>query len=119
MAGVLVPAVLIPRFASYVGPNTFVTVGMDVTDYQKAIMNVWRGAMTGTGPTFLISFEESTDQDNWTQCSGGAPADPGANTEAQYTITLAKRWFRAKLVLTAADAGVTCWAVGFLEDRLT
>ena len=99
MSGQLVPLVLIPRFSSYVGAGTFVTVGMDVSDYQKAIVNVWRGALTGSSPTFLISFEESTDQDSWSTCAGGTPADPGALTEAQYTPTLGKRWFRTKLVL--------------------
>jgi hypothetical protein len=118
MAGNLVPLVLMPRFSTYAGANTFVTVGMDVTDYETAIVNVWRGTMIGSaGPTFAISFEESTDQDSWAQCTGGAGGDPGANTEAQYTPTLGKRWFRVKLVLTGTSPAVTCWAVGFLEQR--
>lgn len=117
MAGNLVPLVLIPRFTSYIGANTFVTVGMDVSEYVKAIVNAWRGAMTGSTPTFALSFEESTDQDSWTTCTGGSSADPGANTEAQYTPTLAKRWFRVKLVLAGTQPCVTCWALGFLEMR--
>ncbi|MGE0190458.1 MAG: hypothetical protein AB7T63_00305 [Planctomycetota bacterium] len=117
MAGELVPLVLLPRFSSYVGDTTFTTIAMDVTDYQSAIINVWRGPMTGTTPTYDISFQESTDQDNWTTCTNGTGGDPGANTEAQYTPTLAKRWFRAKIVLTGTDPAVSCWAVGFLELR--
>jgi hypothetical protein len=117
MAGELVPLVLIPRFSSYIGANTFVTVGMDVSDYEKAIVNVWRGNMTGTAPTFAISFEESTDQDSWSTCASGTGGDPGANAEAQYTPTLGKRWFRAKLILGGTQPAATCWAVGFLEQR--
>jgi hypothetical protein len=91
---------------------------MDVTDFEKAILNVWRGAMIGSAsPTFAISFEESTDQDTWTTCTNGTGGDPGANTEAQYSPTLAKRWFRVKIIVGGTNPGVTCWAVGFLEQR--
>lgn len=117
MAGELVPLVLLPRFSSYVGATTFNTVAMDVTDYQSAIINVWRSPMLGTAPTYNISFQESTDQDNWTTCTGGTGGDPGANTEAQYTPTLAKRWFRAQITLGGTDPAATCWGVGFLELR--
>ncbi len=117
MAGELVPLVLIPRYSTFVGATTFVTVGMDVTEFEKAIVNVWRGPMTGTSPTYAISFEESTDQDNWTQCTNGSGGDPGASTEAQYSPTITKRWFRAKLVLAGTNPAVTTWAVGFLERR--
>ena len=117
MAGQLVPLVLMPRFSAYVGAGTYVTVGMDVSDYEKAIVNVWRGVLTGSSPTFAISFEESTDQDTWAMCTGGSGGDPGATTEVQYTPTLGKRWFRVKLVLGGTSPGVTCWAVGFLQDR--
>jgi hypothetical protein len=117
MAGELVPLVLIPRYTSFIGAATFTTVGMDVSEFQKAHANTWRGPMTGSSPTYAISFEESTDQDNWTTCSGGSAADPGANTEAPYTPTLTKRWFRVKLVLAGTNPAVTTWCVGFLERR--
>jgi hypothetical protein len=117
MAGELVPLVLLPRHTSYVGATTFTTIGMDVTEYQKAIVNVWRGPLTGSSPTFAISFEESTDQDTWTTCTNGSGGDPGTNTEAQYTPDLKKRWFRVKVVLAGTSPAVTCWAIGFLEMR--
>jgi len=118
MAGNLTPLVMLPRYTTFAGANTFVTVGMDVTDFEKAILNCWRGALIGSGgPTFAISFEESTDQDTWTTCTNGTASDPGAATEAQYSPTLAKRWFRVKVVLTGTNPAVTCWAVGFLEQR--
>lgn len=122
MSGELIPLVLIPRYSTYIGTKPddgFVTVAMDVTQYQTAIVNVWRGEMTGTSPTYAISFEESTDQVSWTTCTGGSAADPGEDTEAQYTPTLKKRWFRANVDLGGTDPAVSCWAVGFLEERLS
>lgn len=118
MAGELVPLVMLPRFSSYSGATDFTTIGMEVADYTSAIINVWRGPLTGTSPTFGITFQESTDQVNWSTCSGTtANDDPGSGTEKQYTPTLKKRWFRVKVTLAGTDPGVTCWALGFLEMR--
>jgi len=117
MAGELVPLVMLPRYTTYAGDSTFTTVAMDVTDYQKAILNVWRGKLVGSGPTFDISFEESTDQDSWTVCTNGSGGDPGTETEAQYTPDLNKRWFRVKITLGGSSPIATCWAIGFLEMR--
>ena len=119
MAGELVPLVLLPRFSTYAGDGTFTTIAMDVTEFQKAIVNVWRGKLLGTSTNFQIKFEESTDQDSWTTCTNGAGGDPGADTEAQYTPELNKRWFRAVITTTGTDPVVTCWGVGFLELRQT
>lgn len=55
----------------------------------------------------------------WTTCTGGAATDPGTNTEAQVVATLKKRWFRVKVTLGGTDPIGTCWAVGFLEERLS
>ena len=117
MAGELVPLVLIPRYSSYCGAYNFTTIAMDVTEYQNAIVNVWRSELAGTGSAFQISFEESTDQDTWTTCTNGSGGDPGQNTEAQYTPELKKRWFRAKVALTGTQPVASVWAVGFLELR--
>ena len=120
MAGELIPLVLLPRYTTYAGASSFVTIAMDVTDYESAIVNVWRGLLIGTSPTFGITFQESTDQVTWSTCSGtSAGSDPGAETEAQYTATLKKRWFRVKVDLGGTDPIATCWAVGFLEERQT
>ena len=117
-AGEYVPLVLIPRYSSYVGASAFTTIGMEVQDYAKAIVNVWRGNMTGTSPTFGVTFQESTDQLTWTTCAGTtAASDPGAETEAQYTATLTKRWFRVALTLAGTDPAASAWALGFLEMR--
>jgi len=123
MPGELVPLVLLPRFSTYAGADDFHTVAMDVTEYSSAIVNVWRGKhVSATSPTFGVTFQESTDQINWTTCSGTtANSDPGQDTEVQYTATLTKRWFRIKVTIggTSPAPVCTCWAVGFLEQRLS
>jgi hypothetical protein len=121
MAGELVPLVMIPRFTTYAASGTYSTIAMDVTEYQNAILNVWRNAGVGTAPTFGIKFEESTDQVSWSVCSvtpsGGPNYDPGADSEGQYIAALKKRWFRVSIILGGTGAVVMCWAVGFLEQR--
>jgi hypothetical protein len=125
--GELVPLVLLPRYTTYAGlPSTgtgqfyFSTIAMDVTEYQNAIVNIWRGKLVGSTPGVVFALEESTDQLNWTTCGGtSATFDPGENTETQYTAALKKRWFRITVLLASATTVVTCWAVGFLEQRLS
>ena len=122
MAGELIPLVMLPRYTTYAssGSQDFTTIAMDVTQFESAILNVWRSGLSSTGsPTFKIYFEESTDQTSWSTCAGtgGSGQDPGAATEAQYTATLAKRWFRVRVSLGGTDPVATCWCVGFLEER--
>ena len=118
MAGELVPLVLLPRYTTYAGADTFTSIGMDVTPYSKAIVNVWRGNLIGTSGTVGVTLQESTDQTNWTTCTGTSPDfDPGADTEDQYEATLNKRWFRIKVTTTGTNVAVTCRAIGFLEMR--
>lgn len=121
MAGELVPLVLIPRYTTYCGTAAYSTIGMDVTPYQNAIVNFWRNTMIGTGSTVSLYFEESSDQNLWSLCTGMSPnpASPAANAETQYTANLTKRWFRIRVVLPNADNVATCYAVGFLEERET
>lgn len=118
MAGELVPLVLLPRYTTYVGAGTFTTIGMEVSDYSKAIVNAWRGKLIGAGPTFAVTFQESTDQQTWTTCSNTtANSDPTEDTEEQYQPDLNKRWFRVQVDLGGTDPAATCWAIGFLEMR--
>jgi hypothetical protein len=119
MAGELVPLVMLPRYSMFAGASTeFTTIAMDVTEYENAILNCWRGPLSGGG-AFQMTFEESTDQVTWSTCAGTtANWDPGASTEAQVTAQLKKRWFRVKVNLTGTDPVVSCWVVGALEERL-
>jgi len=122
MPGSLVPLVMLPRYTTYTGQVEFTTIGMDVTKYETAILSVWRGRLGGAG-TVQITCEESTDSGgvagSWSPCSGTNTQnfDPGEEAEAQVTATLTKRWFRLRVALTGTNPQVTCWAVGFLEDR--
>ncbi len=118
MAGELVPLVLVPRYTTYSCGATYTTVGMDVTSYSSAIVNLLRATGIGTSPTIAFTFQDSTDQTNWTTCANTtASFDPGADTETQYTPTLTKRWFRIKAVTSGSNPSFTCWAIGFLEKR--
>jgi len=118
MAGELVPLVLLPRYTTYAGDTQFTTIAMDVTEFQNAILNCFRGDLIGTAPTIGLTFQESTDQVTWSTCSGTTPAwDPGP-TEDQVTAALTKRWFRVIVQLGGIDNIATCWIVGFLEERL-
>lgn len=124
MAGELIPLVMVPRYTTFADAvaRDFTTIAMDVTDYQTAIVSVWRGGLIGASAAFKVYFEESTDQESWTACDGTNPAgqDPGTNNEVQYSATLKKRWFRVKVSLTTGtDMSVTMWAMGFLEQRIS
>ncbi len=123
MAGELVPLVMLPRYTTYAGKvdanQYFTTIGMDVTAYQGAIINIWRGGLIGTAGDPLFFFDESTDQVSWTACTGSSSGGETivVNTEEQVTLTFKKRWFRVRVQLANADNILTCWAVGFLEER--
>jgi hypothetical protein len=120
MAGVFVPLVLIPRYTTYAGAATdFITIGMDVTDYESATVSFWRGPFVGTGVAITINFEESMDQLTWTVCTGGPYLDPGAAIEGQFIPLISKRWFRIRVTVAGTNPVVTCWCIGFLEQRET
>lgn len=124
MAGELVPLVMLPRYTTYAGEDyEFRTIAMDVTQYQNAIVNVWRGPFVASAgsPEFQVTFEESTDQVTWSTCTGTTAATAvSEDSETQFTAQLKKRWFRMKVKLTGGTNPVaTCWAVGFLEERTT
>lgn len=119
MAGLLVPLVMLPRYSCYSGATVFTTIPIDVSAYDSIILSAWRGDLVGTA--FKLTVQESTDQStatSWTTVSGiSADSDPGEETEAKYTGTLTKRWLRLKLELTGTTPVVTCWALGFLQQR--
>ena len=132
MAGKSVPLVMLPRYSTFAGLTAatpypgFKTVAMDVSDYQSAVLNVWRGRLVlgvGITTTFALTAEESTDQETWSTCAGTncSSFDPGPDTEGQVTATLKKRWFRVRVALALTQGSafpqITCWAVGFLEQR--
>jgi hypothetical protein len=124
MAGELVPLVMIPRYTTYAGAKPddgFTTVGMDVTNYDSAILNIWRGQIIATGgtPAFKVNCEESTDQNVWSACEGTSVDEAILeDTEEQIVAQLNKRWFRIRISVAGTAPVVSCWAVGYLEQRL-
>ena len=81
MAGTYVPLVLLPRYTTISGPTTFTTIAMDVTDYEKAVVDFWRSAGSNLA-SLTINFEESMDQVTWTTCGGGIDyVDGGADND--------------------------------------
>jgi hypothetical protein len=117
MAGMFVPLVLMPRYTTLAGAAIYTTVGMDVSEYEKAVLSYWRSAGVNLATVPVVLFEESTDQITWTACAGGPYLDPGANAETQYQPVLTKRWFRINVTLATADSAVTLWCIGFLMQR--
>src|SRR5262245_55192177 len=108
MAGELVPVVMMPRYTTFASASTdqdFTTIAMDVTQYQSAILNVWRTALIGSSPDFKVYFEESTDQVAWSTCSGtsGSGETLSNATEAQFVATLKRRWFRIRVRLSGTN----------------
>jgi hypothetical protein len=116
---------MIPRFTTFAGPpaspfDGFSTIGMDVSEYDGATLNFWRGVIVNTGgtPKFKVNCEESTDQNTWTPCTDTtADEEVDEDEETQIHPTFSKRWFRVRIVLEGTSPVVTCWAVGFLEQR--
>lgn len=111
-----VPLVLLPRYSTLAGASTFSTTAVRVDDYDEAQVFVWRGLLAATC-TFRITLQDSMDQQLWTDLFMG---DPGAETEATYTVPLTRLWFRAQVVLGGtppAFPSVSCYALGFLVSR--
>lgn len=111
--------VLLPRFTTLVGATTFTTAPLDVSSYGSLQVQVWRGAMRGTSPTFTMYLEESLDCEQWVV----GPAAPtayvvGASPPAEpkfFSYAFRLRWFRVRVVLGGTDPVATCWAEGLLR----
>jgi hypothetical protein len=117
MAGDLVPTVLFPRFTTLSGAGEYTTVAMNVAEYAGAILSVWRGPLIGLSGVITFTFQESTDRETWTTCSGPTSMDPGEGTEAQVSPSFTKRWFRVRAELGGTDVSGTCWVLGSFESR--
>lgn len=122
MIGEIVPLVMIPRFTSYLGEGTYTTVPLDVSDYEGATLEFWRGQLRspGTG-TFTAYFEQASepwaDDTLWNVLA----TVTSANASSLETLTFSRfPYFRVRIVLEDATyhaVGVTCWAAGFLRKR--
>lgn len=112
--------VLLPRFTSLAGSGTFNTLPLDVSSYGGAQFQVFRGAFrvkSGTpAERFTIYFEESLDAETWVL----GPSTPAGYDIVEshptfFSYSFRLRWFRMRVVLTADEPIVTCWAEGLLR----
>lgn len=123
-AGAYVPLVMVPRFTSYVGAATYTTAPLDVSEFQKFIVTVWRGLLVGSvagGAALFIQFEwsDDADQDGWFTFFGLSPLTTAGATDV-VEAELTHRYLRLKVTLTddATDVvALSCWASGHLERR--
>ena len=122
MIGELVPVVMLPRFTSYLGEGTYTTVPLDVSDYEGASLEFWRGKLRSPASgTFNAYFEEASEptmpNDRWTQLASYSTADASVLVPLVFT----KKFFRIRIELTDATnhgVGITCWAAGSLQKRI-
>lgn len=116
--GIQVPLVMVPRFTSYFGNSVFVTVALQVDRYARCVVTVWRGPVQGGG-VFAVVLQHSHDAETWQNL--GTVVDPGEDQTIVIAEDLTRRWLRLRIELpvgASTDAAVTCWASGYLEQRL-
>jgi len=132
MIGELVPLVMIPRFTSFLGPTTFSTNPLDVSEYERSHLEFWRGELAGSAgspvATFTAHFEEANEPDPpggaWTIVPTPGFTTPITTANANSLVTplnFTKKYFRIRIVLTGTSTGhcgITCWAAGNLEKRI-
>lgn len=124
MAGAYVPLVLVPRYTSYIGAGEYVTAPLDVTEFSRFVVAVWRGLLVGdpvTGAGLSISFEwsDDADADGWFGFFGHTPITT-PNGDTVVTADLSHRYLRMKITLTEDTqdvVAITIWAAGHLERR--
>ena len=116
MKGALVPAVILPRFTSYLGGGSYATPPMPVEEFKEGTFTFWRGPLVGgaTLNPFYAHLEVSHDATVWVQMS----TITMVNTATQVSTPFPRRWFRVRTEL-AADAngvvGISLWMAGVLE----
>jgi len=118
MEQVVVPIVLIPRFTTFAGKDTyFRTQAIAVTEYESIEVFIWRGDLDSGGWNANFAVEESMDQQSWTTVLSTVPT---AKSELRATGTLTKSYIRASFWLDAPGTDfpiVTAYAVGNLIRR--
>ena len=108
--------VLLPRFTSFAGADTFPTGPINVKQYASAIVTMWFGTPVGTTPAISVDFEESPDLTLWSTLASLTPT-PG--TELRQSISFGMEWMRVVVQLGGADPGYTGWCVGNFVTRVT
>lgn len=106
-----------PRFTTLVGATSFTTTPIDVSRLDSARLQLWRGDLRGTAPTFALYLEESLDAENWVQGPGSSAAfDVSAAGQPKFlTYCFQLRWFRLRIELGGGSPMVSCWVEGLLR----
>lgn len=117
--------VFLPRFTTLVGPGTYTTQPLDVSQFASAQFQVWRGVQVGSSGLDVtkvkVFLEESLDCQEWVL---GASAPRGVTipySESRlFSYGFRLRWFRLRVEITAPGEGsvaglVTMWAEGILR----
>ena len=115
MAGLQVPLVLIARFSTYLGPEFYRGLPLDVTAFSGLTLSMWSGPQHGTTPTVTLTMEGSVDRVTWGPINSPWPLLPGVET--QQSVDVEYPWIRSFLSVQGLHSAVTCWAAGFLIKR--
>lgn len=131
MIGKLIPLILVPRYTSYMGATSdtpgegttdYVSAPIEVNAYASGSITAWRGHLAGTSsPTFKLYVQASTDGVAWKDLHLTMTdpwVDPGEEQALTVTFSCDQRFIRARVALGGTDPAVTCWATGFLVDRV-
>jgi len=109
MQGTMVPVVLIPRFTTYAGEADYESAPVDVTAFDRLVVEYSCTPVTGGG-TVTCEFQDSHDATTWfTLDSRTATGD--------VRVDLSRRWLRV-VVRVGPSQGLTCWCSGQLRRRV-
>jgi hypothetical protein len=104
--------ILIPRFTSYAGANTFLQAPMNIREYESAVFLYQLVATIGTiGPSITVKVQESPDLSIWYD------AGPALVSGDPETRTFRFEWIRLHIEMSGTDPGFTCWCVGDFVRR--
>ena len=109
MQGSMVPVVLLPRFTTFVGGGSHATAPLDVTDFDRLVVDFGRGGILGGG-SISCEFQGSHDGVAWF-------ALDSVGSAADVRLDLTRRWLRVVVTLAGGQA-VTCWCAGQLRRRV-
>ncbi len=107
--------VLLPRYTSFSGAQTFTTAPINVRAYASAIISLWVGSSIGSSAGLAMQVQESPDLKIWNSISafGGVP-----DTEVSSSVTFSMEWVRLSITLAGTSPGFTGWAVGDFVTRV-
>lgn len=102
--------VLLPRFSTFVGAQTYTSQPVRARDFASANIAFWRTAAMGASPTVAIAVQQSADLQLWWELE--TDSDPDADAETTLSPSFTMDWMRFTLTLGGTAPALTCWAVG-------